>query len=111
MQGGIKGMMDKFNFASCVPFGRERSGLLFRAASYEAPTDEVLASIEGLLGLGGNDVLRYADKKRGQRRAVLLVRTVGESDAGGAVARQADLHLLQHHRCGHRGPARSIPRR
>jgi assimilatory nitrate reductase catalytic subunit len=65
--------MAVFPFASCVPFGRERSGLLFRAAAYEAPPDNVLATLEGLLGLGGTDVLRYADNKRGQRRAVQLL--------------------------------------
>jgi assimilatory nitrate reductase catalytic subunit len=69
----FKTLMSVFPFASCVPFGRERSGLLFRAAAYEVPPDNVLASIEGLLGLGGTDVLRYADKKRGQRRAVQLL--------------------------------------
>ncbi len=69
----LKSLMAVFPFASCVPFGRERSGLLFRAAAYEAPPDNVLASIEALLGLGGTDVLRYVDKKRGQRRAVQLL--------------------------------------
>jgi assimilatory nitrate reductase catalytic subunit len=69
----LKGLMALFPFASCVPFGRERSGLLFRAAAYEAAPDAVLSTIEGLLGLGGTDVLRYADKKRGQRRAVQLL--------------------------------------
>ncbi|MGH8821391.1 MAG: (2Fe-2S)-binding protein, partial [Rhodoferax sp.] len=49
-------------------------GLLFRAASYEAAPDEVMATIERLLGLGGTDVLRYADKKRGQRRTARLTR-------------------------------------
>ena len=69
----LKGLMALFPFASCTPFGRERSGLLFRAAAYEAAPDAVLSTIEGLLGLGGTDVLRYADKKRGQRRAVQLL--------------------------------------
>jgi assimilatory nitrate reductase catalytic subunit len=69
----LKGLMALFPFASCTPFGRERSGLLFRAAAYEAAPDAVLSTIEGLLGLGGSDVLRYADKKRGQRRAVQLL--------------------------------------
>ena len=57
--------------------GRERSGLLFRAAAYETPDDTVLDRIEALLGLGGAQVLRYADKKRGQRRAVQLVPVAG----------------------------------
>jgi assimilatory nitrate reductase catalytic subunit len=69
----FKALMAVFPFASCVPFGRERSGLLFRAAGYETPPDQVLASIETLFGLSGTDVLRYADKKRGQRRAVQML--------------------------------------
>jgi len=69
----LKALMARFAFASCTPFGRERSGVLFRGADYSAPEDAVLAEIESLLGLGGPDVLRYADTKRGQRRAIQLL--------------------------------------
>jgi len=79
----LKALMPQFAFASCTPFGRERSGLLFRAAAYDAPPDSVLTAIEGLLGLGGNDVLRYADKKRGQRRAVQLTHAANAGNAKG----------------------------
>ncbi|HET7795157.1 MAG TPA: molybdopterin dinucleotide binding domain-containing protein, partial [Rhizobacter sp.] len=68
----LKSVMGAFTFASCVPFGRERSGVLFRAAAYEAAPDELLARIEGVLGLGASDVLHYADKRRGQRRTMRL---------------------------------------
>jgi assimilatory nitrate reductase catalytic subunit len=80
----LKPLMAAFPFASCVPFsnnaplegaaGRERAGVLFRAAAYEAPTDEVVARIEALLGLDAADTLRYADRKKGQRRAMRLAR-------------------------------------
>ncbi len=70
----LKPLMGTFAHASCVPFGRERTGVLFRAAAYEAPPDELLLRIEGLLGLNGAEVLRYADKRRGQRRSMRLVR-------------------------------------
>ncbi len=78
----LKEKMALFPFASCVPFSNnaplsstdQRSGVLFRAASYEAPPDEVLAQMEALLGLDTPDSLRYADKKKGQHRAVRLVR-------------------------------------
>jgi assimilatory nitrate reductase catalytic subunit len=80
----LKPLMAAFPFASCVPFsnnaplegaaGRERSGVLFRAAAYEAPTDELVARIEALLGLDAADTLRYADRKKGQRRAMRLSR-------------------------------------
>ena len=68
----LKPLMSAFAYASCVPFGRERSGVLFRAAAYEAAPDEMVARIEGVLGLAGAQVLRYADKRRGQRRSMRL---------------------------------------
>lgn len=70
----LKPLMAQFPFASCVPFGRERSGLLFRAAGDYAPDDALLVQIETILGLAGTDALRYADRKKGQRRTVRLVR-------------------------------------
>ncbi|MBU2118847.1 MAG: molybdopterin-dependent oxidoreductase [Gammaproteobacteria bacterium] len=79
----LSALMAEFPFASCVPFsnntpldepGRERTGVLLRAAAHEAPADAVIERIEGLMGLAAADTLRYADKKRGQRRAARLVR-------------------------------------
>jgi assimilatory nitrate reductase catalytic subunit len=71
----LRRLMVRFPYASCVPFGRERTGVLLRAAAHEAPPDELLATIEQLLQLNDVDVLRYADTKRGQRRAVRLQRS------------------------------------
>jgi assimilatory nitrate reductase catalytic subunit len=57
----LKPLMAQFPFTSCVPFsnntplaehGRERNGVLFRAASHEAPPDDMLAALERILGLG-----------------------------------------------------------
>ncbi|HEV7915462.1 MAG TPA: molybdopterin dinucleotide binding domain-containing protein, partial [Albitalea sp.] len=70
----LRALMPAFAYAACVPFGRERSGLLFRAAAYETAPDETLARIATLLGLDGSDVLHYADKRRGQRRSMRLRR-------------------------------------
>ena len=70
----LRQIMGLFPFASCVPFGRERAGVMLRAAAHEAPPDELLQRIEGLMGVGGADALRYADKRKGQRRAMRLVR-------------------------------------
>jgi assimilatory nitrate reductase catalytic subunit len=79
----LRASMSAFPFASCVPFGTggalqdgapERSGVLFRAAAYEAPPETLLTRIEQLLGLGGHDSLRYVDRKHGQRRTARLVR-------------------------------------
>ncbi len=78
----LKALMTAFPFASCVPFsdnapigqaGGEREGVLFRAAAHEAPDDALLARLEETLGLAGADSLRYADRRKGQRRTVRLV--------------------------------------
>ena len=70
----LAALLPRFGFASCVPFGRERCGLLLRAAAGEAPPDELLAEIETLLGLATADTLRYADRKTAQWRAARLTR-------------------------------------
>ncbi|MDA8521571.1 nitrate reductase [Acidovorax sp. NCPPB 4044] len=81
---GLAALMGEFPFAACVPFsnnaplsepGRERHGVLLRAAGHEAPPDALFARIEALLGLAGAETLRYADRRRGQRRALRLERT------------------------------------
>jgi len=74
----LQALMARFAFATCVPFGREPSergvtGILFRAADYEAPSVDAIEAIEILLGLSGTDVLRYADARKGQRRTIRLV--------------------------------------
>ncbi|MCZ2495549.1 molybdopterin-dependent oxidoreductase [Xylophilus sp. Kf1] len=83
----LRALMPRFDFCSCVPFASdtplaavadERSGLLLRAASAEAPDDALLAHIEALLGLDGADVQRYADRRHGQRRGARLRRAGGE---------------------------------
>jgi assimilatory nitrate reductase catalytic subunit len=79
-RGELRHLISAFPFASCVPFGRERSGVLLRAAAHEAPPPETLARIESLLGLAAADALRYSDRKHGQHRAMRLVRH-GESEA------------------------------
>ncbi|MBY0466966.1 MAG: (2Fe-2S)-binding protein, partial [Burkholderiales bacterium] len=79
----LRALMPQFGFATCVPFGRERSGVLFRAAATHAPDAAVLDHIEALLGLNRSDTLRYADARQGQRRAVRLVRTPTEVGSTG----------------------------
>ncbi len=73
----LKPLMSAFAFTSCVPFGREpheqgKVGVLFRAASAVPASKEVIQRIEGLMGVGGGEVLRYEDAARGQRRAMRL---------------------------------------
>jgi assimilatory nitrate reductase catalytic subunit len=68
-------LMQHFAFATCVPFGRDRCGVLLRAAAFDAADDALLQQIEDLLGLSAQGVLHYADKRRGQRRSMRVVRS------------------------------------
>ena len=77
----LQALMAEFPFASCVLFANtaaagdvERQGLLFRAAAHAAVPAALLERIEALLRLQGPEALRYADAKRGQRRAMRLQR-------------------------------------
>lgn len=84
----LREMMELFPFASCVPFSsnapleraatEERTGVLFRAAAYEAPPQPLLHRFEQLLGLTGAETLRYADRRRGQQRAIRVRRNGAE---------------------------------
>jgi len=85
VQTELRALMPSFEFASCVPFGRERGGVLFRAAAHEAPEAAVIERIEALLGLGGTDALRYVDKRLGQRRTARLERSDGATRLEGFV--------------------------
>ena len=85
----LRALMPSFEFASCVPFGRERSGVLFRAASTDAPPPAVVDRIETLLCLNTPDALRYVDKRRQQRRTARLVRTA--SNEGDSITLDAFL--------------------
>jgi assimilatory nitrate reductase catalytic subunit len=76
-------LMQRFAFATCVPFGRERSGVLLRAAAFEAADDALLQRIEDVLGLSAEGVLHYADKRRGQRRSMRVVRTGADTRLDG----------------------------
>ena len=95
-------LMRLFPFASCVPFASntplddvasQRHGILFRAAAHEAPPDALLAQIETHLGLAGSDTMRYADKRKGQRRAMRMARHVGPALNGPAAAPPETLQL------------------
>ncbi len=81
-RAAVQQLLHRFPFASCVLFASHashgdnpsRSGLVLRASGHDAPSDDVLLQIEDLMALNGADVLRYADKRKGQRRAIHLVR-------------------------------------
>lgn len=72
VQQSLRRYYSHFTYASCVPFGRERQGLLFRAAHRIAVAAEVINAVERLLGLHGECVLQYDDVKRGTGRKILV---------------------------------------
>jgi assimilatory nitrate reductase catalytic subunit len=84
LRAQLQSLMASFPFAACVPFADDaplqqaaaqgRTGLLLRAAAYEGPAPEIVQRIETLFGLAGNESLRYADARRGQRRVVRVRR-------------------------------------
>ena len=93
----VRTLLQDQSFVSCVPFGdagsdgRQPSGLLLRAAAYDTPPPALLDALEQLLGLDSAQTLRYADARRGQRRAVRLERPQGEGAAGSDAHVQAVL--------------------
>ena len=72
VRAALQPLMAQFAFATVVPFGRERQGVLFRAADAVAAPAETLLRLEQLFDLTGPQVLRYRDDRRGQRRCVRL---------------------------------------
>jgi assimilatory nitrate reductase catalytic subunit len=78
LRAALRPLFDRFAYAACVPFGRERSGVLFRAAAAEVVAADLLEGIAVLFGLDGTDTLSYADPRRGQRRSVRLLHSSGD---------------------------------
>ena len=75
----LKALMGEFAFASCVPFGRERTGVLLRAAGPDPAPAELLQRIERIIGLDEGQALRYEDQRRGQRRTMRLAPIDGQT--------------------------------
>jgi assimilatory nitrate reductase catalytic subunit len=88
----LRQQMVYFEFASCVPFAEElppantdlpassasavaRQGVLFRAASSEAPDMRLVHTLEALLRMDAKSGLRYADPKRSHLRSIQLDRS------------------------------------
>ena len=69
----LRAMFGRMGYGSCVPFGREPgTGLLLRAALAQPADAALLDEIEDTLQLAQGQVLRYADARSGQRRAMRL---------------------------------------
>ena len=85
---GVQGLQDEVTFASAVLIGRDRPGVLIRAAHENPPPAEWLAALDSLLALDGDDVLRYEDARRARSRRIRIAddRLLGVRLAGDASA-------------------------
>ncbi len=72
LQSAMRPHMRRFAYASCTLFGRNRTGVLFRAADDYPATPELVQEIEAMFGVAGAQVLRYDDAKRGNARHIVV---------------------------------------
>ncbi|MDB5763837.1 MAG: nitrate reductase [Herminiimonas sp.] len=72
LQSALRPYMRRFAYGSCTLFGREKVGVLFRAADDYPAAPELVKEIEGRFNIQGEGVLRYDDTKRGTSRHVMV---------------------------------------
>ena len=72
LQSALRPFFRQFAYASCTLFGRDRVGVMFRAADDYPAAAELTLEIETLFGIVGAEVLRYDDKRRGNGRHILV---------------------------------------
>ncbi|RZI41898.1 nitrate reductase [Herbaspirillum sp. HC18] len=72
LQSALRPRMRRFAYASCTLFGRDKTGVLFRAADDYPATTGLVNEIEEQFGIAGTDVLRYDDHRRGNSRHILV---------------------------------------
>ncbi|HEV2612654.1 MAG TPA: molybdopterin-dependent oxidoreductase [Noviherbaspirillum sp.] len=72
LQATMRPYMRQFAYASCTLFGRDKTGVLFRAADDYPAAAELVKEIETRFGIVGAGVLRYDDPRRGNARHILL---------------------------------------
>jgi len=68
LQSALRPYLQQFSYASCTLFGREKVGVLLRAADDYPASAALTAEIEARFGIAGAGVLRYDDSKRGNAR-------------------------------------------
>ena len=73
LQAAMRPYMKRFAYASCTLFGRERAGVLFRAADDYPAEPALVKEIEARFGIQGTQVLRYDDTRRGNARHIRIV--------------------------------------
>ena len=72
LQLAMRPFMRRFSYASCTLFGRNKTGVLFRAADDYPGQAALVNEIERLFGIDGAEVLRYDDARRGNARHILV---------------------------------------
>jgi assimilatory nitrate reductase catalytic subunit len=72
LQLALRPFMRRFAYGSCTLFGRDKVGVLFRAADDYPAAVELTQEIEAQFGIVGAGVLRYDDKHRGHARHILV---------------------------------------
>jgi assimilatory nitrate reductase catalytic subunit len=72
LQSALRPFMRRFGYASCTLFGRDKMGVLFRAADDYAAAPELVKEIEVMFGVDGDHLLRYDDARRGNARHILV---------------------------------------
>ena len=84
----LQHLQNDFAFASAVLIGRDRPGVLLRAANDAPPAPEWFAAFDMLMGLESDETLSYDDARRNSSRRIrvvddrlLAVRLAGEEDA------------------------------
>ncbi|MES2934125.1 MAG: molybdopterin-dependent oxidoreductase [Pseudomonadota bacterium] len=70
LQAALRPYMRRFAYAACTLFGREKVGVLFRAADDYPAAADLIKEIEIRFGIEGISVLRYDDTKRGNARHI-----------------------------------------
>jgi assimilatory nitrate reductase catalytic subunit len=72
LQLALRPFMRRFAYASCTLFGRDKVGVLFRAADDYPAAAELTQEIEAQFGIAGAGVRRYDDKHRGHARHIVV---------------------------------------
>jgi len=72
LQSALRPYMRKFAYGSCTLFGRDKTGVLFRAADDYPAAPELVREIESRFNIAGPEVLRYDDARRGNSRHILV---------------------------------------
>jgi assimilatory nitrate reductase catalytic subunit len=88
-------LLKEFAYAVCVPFGRERPGVLLRLADASAPPGTTMDRIDALFGLDAAAVMRYDDPRRGVGRRIAVAdgRLAGVRLSGSPVDLAAEIWL------------------